>query len=211
MRTMKVELTLTEPLLGTATANPDVYGEFIASRIPDDPDGEKAQEEENTLPSAEEEIQKATTVFHADEEGHPFLYDYQIKGFFKDACGMLARVKGDNAKSDGLKSHTLKAYKKEIDGLIRVSPRRIMLALPDGEETTFLERPLRASTAQGERICLGRSEVAPAGTTLQFSIRIRRDALEDLVCEWLDYGEDRGLGQWRNSGMGRFTWKLVEG
>lgn len=24
----------------------------------------------------------------------PVLYDYQIKGFFKDSCGMLARVGG---------------------------------------------------------------------------------------------------------------------
>jgi hypothetical protein len=26
-----------------------------------------------------------------------------------------------------------------------------------------------------------------------------------LVEEWLEYGELRGLGQWRNSGKGRFT------
>ena len=27
------------------------------------------------------------------------------------------------------------------------------------------------------------------------------------VREWLDYGQLRGLGQWRNSGKGRFTWE----
>ena len=30
------------------------------------------------------------------------------------------------------------------------------------------------------------------------------------VCrEWLDYGRVRGIGQWRNSGKGRFTWEEI--
>ena len=35
------------------------------------------------------------------------------------------------------------------------------------------------------------------------------DLAEKLVREWLDYGKLRGLGQWRNSGKGRFEWKEV--
>lgn len=31
----------------------------------------------------------------------------------------------------------------------------------------------------------------------------------DAVREWLDYGMLRGLGQWRNSGKGRFTWEEI--
>lgn len=27
--------------------------------------------------------------------------------------------------------------------------------------------------------------------------------------EWLDYGKLRGLGQWRNSGKGRFTYEIL--
>ena len=27
--------------------------------------------------------------------------------------------------------------------------------------------------------------------------------------EWLDYGQLRGLGQWRNSGKGRFRYTLL--
>jgi hypothetical protein len=30
-----------------------------------------------------------------------------------------------------------------------------------------------------------------------------------LVREWLDYGRLRGIGQWRNSGRGRFTWEEI--
>jgi hypothetical protein len=35
------------------------------------------------------------------------------------------------------------------------------------------------------------------------------DRLLDTVIDWLEYGEFRGLGQWRNSGMGRFTYELL--
>jgi hypothetical protein len=30
------------------------------------------------------------------------------------------------------------------------------------------------------------------------------------VEEWLDYGCLRGLGQWRNSGKGRFFWERID-
>jgi hypothetical protein len=31
----------------------------------------------------------------------------------------------------------------------------------------------------------------------------------NAVKEWLDYGELRGLGQWRNSGKGKFKWEEI--
>lgn len=34
----------------------------------------------------------------------------------------------------------------------------------------------------------------------------QRVAREWPRIEWLDYGELRGIGQWRNSGKGRFKW-----
>ncbi len=33
---------------------------------------------------------------------------------------------------------------------------------------------------------------------------------ESLVREWLTYGRLRGLGQWRNSGKGRFTFEELD-
>jgi hypothetical protein len=30
------------------------------------------------------------------------------------------------------------------------------------------------------------------------------------VRECLDYGTKRGLGQWRNSGKGRYTWEEIK-
>ena len=196
---MKVELTFTETILGTASANPELHSEFIASKAPD----AKSREEEVAALGAEEVEQKAMTIFPKDENGKPFLYDYQIKGFFKHACGMLRNVKGTE-------SEKIKAYKKFIDGLVFVEERRIPLVF-DGEIGN-LQRPLRASTAQGERIALANSETCPAGTKVTFTINTLKDDLMKAVIEWLNYGKLNGIGQWHNSGCGRFTWRdITEG
>ena len=196
MKEMKVRITLLEELLGTASNNREIHSEFIASKAPD----AKSREEEIASIGADAEIEKSMTVFPRDENGKPFFWDYQVRGFFKDACGMLRKVTG--TKSSGMKS-----YKKSIDGLIFVNERRIPINF-DGEIGNC-QRPLRAQTAQGERISLANSETIPAGATMEFTIQCLVDADMAAVIEWLDYGKLRGLGQWRNSGKGRFSWEVI--
>src|SRR3990167_2671062 len=194
---MKVRVTFTESLLGTASADPEIHREFIASKSPN----AETIEQEVEAVGVDGVVAKSMTVFPR-EDGKPFVYDYQIKGFFKDACGMLSRVPDSNSKK-------LKAYKKVIDGLIFVGPRKILLELPDGGKIESCQRPLRAQTAQGERIALANSESAPAGTTLEFEITALDKSLDSVIKEWLEYGKLRGFGQWRNSGRGRFTFEYL--
>lgn len=198
MKTIKVRVTYTEDLLGTANANPDIHREFIASNAPDAP----SREEEIEAIGVDAMVDKSMTVFPRDADGEPFTWDYQWKGFFKESCSMLRRV-------DKTKSKALKAYKKEIDGLVFVSPRKIPLVLPDGESIGNCQRPLRAQTMQGERVALANSETVPAGTTQEFEILLYKDDLEAAVIEWLDYGRVHGTGQWRNSGKGRFEYEIL--
>ena len=101
----------------------------------------------------------------------------------------------------------MKAFKKIIDGLIFVKPRMIPFVFegPVGN----CQRPLRGQTAQGERIALANSETVPAGSTVDFTILMLDPAHEAVVKEWLDYGQYRGLGQWRNSSKGIFSWEEV--
>ena len=193
---VRVRLTLIEPLLGTASANPDIHREFIASK---NPDAGSIEDEVATI-GADAVADKGMTVFARMDDGTPMVWDYQIKGFFKDAAGMLRRVKSS-------KSSKLKAYKKIIDGLIFVEERRIPIEF-DGELGNC-QRPLRAQTAQGERVALAESEMAPAGSTLTFTITTLEDGLMPAIEEWLRYGRLRGLGQWRNSGMGRFEFEAL--
>jgi hypothetical protein len=62
---------------------------------------------------------------------------------------------------------------------------------------------------RGERISLARSEQAPAGTTFECEIEYDNDKLVDYIDYWLNFGKKSGLLQWRNSGMGRFSWEKV--
>ena len=108
----------------------------------------------------------------------------------------------------GTKSSKIKAYKKEIDGLIFVQERQILVQT--AEEFGSCQRSLRANTPQGERVSLASSEEIAAGAVLEFSVLVMADELMPAVKEWLSYGKLRGLGQWRNSGKGRFCYEILE-
>lgn len=199
MKEIKVRLTFTEEVLGTASSNPDIHGEYIASNAPDAPNRQEKIAEEIEAVGLEETIEKAMTIFPKLPDGTPFVWDYQVRGFFKDTCGALKRV-------SGTESSKIKAYKKEIDGLVFVNERKIpFVNFSMGE----CQRPLRGQTAQGERIALAHSETVSAGCYIEFTIMCLKDDLMKAVKEWLDYGKLRGLGQWRNSGKGRFTWEEI--
>ena len=195
---LKVKLTFTEPLLGTSASNADIYRDFIASKAPTLDTGD--EEIETVRLSVDETVEKGMTIFPRNEDGKPFLYDYQIKGFFKDTAGGLRKVKGT-------KSEAVKAYKKEIDKLIFPEPRQIVI---QGDyEVGTCQRPLRAQTMQGERVSLAISEEIPAGSFIEFTIVLLDAKHEAWVREMLDYGKYSGIGQWRNSGRGRFVWEEI--
>lgn len=207
MKKIKVKLTFKEPILGTWPANPNVAREFIASKSPD----AATVEDEVAALGADAVADKGMTVFPRDPDGRPIFYDYQIKGFFKDSCGMLSRIGGktETGKKKAVnESGKITAYKKTIDGLIFVEPRMIPIAF-DGE-ICDCQRPLRAQTAQGERVSLTNSEEIPAGATCEFTVVLLDESHEKAVLEWLSYGALRGIGQWRNSGKGRFLYEIVK-
>ena len=195
---MKIKLTLTEDMLATRPADDEVFDSYVATKAPDD---DKRKEELGTLESVEE---RGTTVFPRDENG-AFLWDYQIKGFLKEGGDIMRQALG------GGKGSKWGAIKKKMDNMAFVLPRRVYIQGMNGD-AEFCQRPLRAQTMQGERISLARSEVAPEGCVREFEIdrplgdKIITDEMLGLI---LDYGKHKGLGQWRNSGKGRFSWEKV--
>lgn len=191
---MKIRITLTDAQLGTASNNPELRREYIMKKNP-----EGIDEAEDEGFDVQEELDKSMTVFPRDAKGRPFIYDYMIRGFFKDAQGALNRVKGEK----------MAAYKRIIDGVIFIKERTIPMTLPKGEKVTHCTRPLRTSGPSGERVALACSEQVPAGTTMELTIQVLDDSYMKNVIKWLDYGAFKGLGQWRNSGKGRFTWEDI--
>jgi hypothetical protein len=191
---IRVRIETTEELLGTASNNPNIHDEFIASKAPD----AKSREEEIEALGADAVAEKGMTVFPRGMHGEPIVWDYQIKGFLKDACSSLRGVTGSECSK-------VKSYKKVIDGRVFVREREIPIRYEG--EMGVCQRPLRAQTMQGERVALAASESIPQGATLEFTILLLNKADEAFVRECLDYGQLRGLGQWRNSGKGRFYWE----
>jgi len=222
-------ITLMEELLGTSPNTVLIYEGFVGDKAPDAP----TLEEEVATLGVDEVALKGMTVFHRDEDGTPIIWDYQLKGFFKDTCSILSRTNDEAGKN----SRKITAFKKIIDGLVFPFPRRIRLMLPEGTEMGKCERPIRISGPQGERVALCSSETVPAGTTFEIAIHhmelappkttkkpaakkgakkvapaptlvpTSKTILADAITEWLDHGKYRGLGQWRNSGKGRFTYE----
>lgn len=199
---MKVRITLTEDMLGTASANPELHKEFIASKSAD---ADKLEEEMKALP-ADEAMAKAMTVFPRDDDGLPILFDYQVKGFFKDAVGLLLELDDKEVKVGKTKLSKF-TFKRLVDNYVFIKPRKIRLA----ECGPVCTRPLRATTMQGDRVALASSETVPAGTVFEFEVSSLSPALEEMLRACLDYGALKGIGQWRNSGKGRFTWEEIIG
>lgn len=207
MKELNVGVIFTEELLGTCSSNPELHSQFIASKSAD---SDKAAEELAALPAAELEEQ-SKTIFPL-ENGVPFLWDYQIKGFFKDACLALAES-DDSCISTVEKQKKLNltkyTYKRTIDNQVFISPRKVMLEIPVGATVGSCQRPLRASTLRGERIALAQSDTVPAGTRCKFTVAIMNSSLGEFIGEALRFGKLKGFGQWRNSGKGRFNAEIL--
>jgi len=197
MKSIQIRITFLDELLGMLPDSEDIFRRFIAAKAPDS--STSADDEADALEADIMDNRQSVHIF-PKRNGRPFLYDYQMKGFMKDACSALRKVPGSE-------SGKIRAYRKEIDGLIFVTPREIPLHFC-GEIGTCA-RPLRASTAQGDRIAMAISETVPAGTYMECTITCLSDSHMAAVHEWLDYGSLRGMGEWRNSGKGRFEWAEI--
>lgn len=200
---MKIKITFTEPILGTLPGNKDIAEEYITSKHPEG----HSEEEIDSLPDT---IEKQSTYFARDKDGKPMLWDYQVKGFFKAAC--LAMIMTDTMTKEELTKYklTMWGYKRTIDLLVFVNPRRIKLIMPEGSEIKMNERPLRKENFKGGKTALARSEEISEGTVCFIEIIAMNEKLNDFIRRWLDYGALSGLGQWRNASYGRFAWEEIK-
>lgn len=163
------------------------------------------------------------------EDNVPYYYNYQVRGFFKDSCGLLTRAEetDENGKKIGAtESAKLKAYKKVIDGCIFVFPRRIAIEIPEfsiaddgitvvpsrdeNGNLPTLSRSLRTSGPSGERTAIASSEVIPAGSRMRFTIGMTSLKFKPAVIEWLNYAVVHGISGWRNSGLGICRWREIK-
>lgn len=237
---ISVLYTLIVEMLGTKAASDTVFADFVAKKAPTViKRHEEVETHEEMKARMEQREEAGSTIFHRMTRARMFklgmlpeapspetadqlvigIYDYQVKGFFKEACGIMNRADAEyRVDTDGRTDadgkpvvlEKLTAYKTKIDGLIFVTPRFIPIILPEGEDTGICERPLRAETAQGPRVTVVRSETVPEGSTMQCTIETMSRDLMPYIKLWLKYGARKGFGQWRNSGRGSFFYKILD-
>lgn len=195
-------------MLGTVPKNKDVYASFIATKAAEyaknqgtDAEGVVEKKTKEEVETVEEVEAKGWTGYHSDENGL-FIYSYMIKGTLKTAIEVLQENKAIKK---------IPAYKKWIDRMVFVNPRRLYLGVkePDG----ILERPIRTMTAKGERVSVSRSDYIKEGRVIPFEITLlSTPKLDwDIIEAALAYGQFVGLAQWRGSGgYGQFTTEQVE-
>lgn len=198
--TKKYRATFTDGLLATKPNDEAVHETYVASKRAEGVPQDELDAEARALAEIDR-LEKGCTVFHRDTAGNPIVWDYQVKGFLKDAIKALRR----DPKSA---CAALKNYKGVVDGSVFVKPRQIVLQLPEGEKLGTCQRPLRAQTMQGERVALAQSEEAPAGTVIEFEVMTLAPGLDAALKECWEYAQFRFMGAWRNSGKG--TAKIEE-
>ena len=203
----------TNSLLGSNPADPEVHTRYVTIKAGN---LEKQAMEEAMLPGSEELAEalkkikeSGLTVFLRGSHGELVVGAHCIKGFFKAAFSTLKDQFG------------VAAAKSKIDNLVFVKPDFIPILdahnEPQTEPDGYCERSLRAETMQGPRVTLASSEEVAPPWQLEFSITLVDNAgtgkskpvTWELVEAALDYGELKGLGQWRNSGRGAFTWERI--
>jgi hypothetical protein len=196
MKRINVILTLDDEMLGTLPRDEDIYTQYIASKAPDAEDIKDEVERLGVAPV----VEKGTTIFARDRQGNLVIASYMIKGFFKSACGAMRDIKGSE-------SAKLKSYRKRIDTQVFVYPKLLPVTLAG--DIDILQRPIRIDGVLGSHTAIASSERIPAGSVIEFQVKILNDEHEALVKEWLDYGIDYGIGQWRNAGKGCFSYEIT--
>jgi hypothetical protein len=189
VNSMVVTVRLINPMLGTVPKSKHVYTDYVESKKPTNGTADLSEVEAETVMEALEA--KGWTGFHADENGL-FVYDYFIKGFFKNAGNIL---------KDQLK---VKNLRSKLDNNLFIFPRRVSLGkkLPDG----CVERPIRCQTMQGPRVTIAKSDSVDAGTEFSFEVvwLETSDVKEEKLKKMLGYGKLQGFGQFRGGGYGQF-------
>lgn len=228
MNVYHIRMTFTEDVLGTCSGNPELHDEYIASKAPD----AMTRKEEVAAIGVGDAIEKGMTVFPRNSDGVPILWGYQVEGFLKESVKNIkkhwpdsecAKIKANKQTIDNAIFVYYKAIPYTESGKYDNSPRNVNgvyydTSIPvdmNGGVVGDCQRPLRASTAQGERVALAHSESLPAGSSIEFYISLapilgKGIDTKEVIQEMMDYAQLKGIGQWRNSGKGRAVWEYID-
>ena len=160
---------------------------------------------------AEQDLKGVTVFFRDKKTGLPCIGDHMIYGFMKAATEAICRTQ---EKANGKILQSASYTQSIINQHVRIQKQFIPfsgdIAKDEHGNPTYLQRSLRAMTAQGPRVSLAKSEYVEAGSVLKFELEVMDGSpLEEKhIKQMFDYGKFKGLGQWRNAGYGSFEYTI---
>jgi hypothetical protein len=196
---LKFSAQLSEDMLGTVPKNKKIFTDFVQEKMGDFAGRpmKTAAEMEEEIESCPDACEKTATGFHSDTFGI-FIYNYMILGNIKANIACL--ISNGQCK--------VNAYKKTSDLYVKVGPRKIRFYRDEEEKPLMyadstLERSIRAMTAKGERVFLGKSDLVEKGSRFRFEVELIKNdkgLTPEVLVQALKFGKYNGLGQWRGSG-----------
>lgn len=216
-----VRMFFVQPFLGSAPNSSDIYKKFIASKAPDAP----TREEELLNTTVENVAAKGVNVFlRRSKTGAPCVGQHTIKGFYKESMTAVRRQGG--TVCDGISGHKTKIAGNIVIDPTYIDLKLPAAEIVEKTEEEFKEsgfgkagvivfpkegryqevklptydRPLRANTPQGEIVSIASSEMAPAGTELEYDLKVEMDGLSEGIINMILRGNEHGTGQFRTSG-----------
>lgn len=207
-KNFQIKVQFMNPVLGTNPGKTETFTDFIFKKVGKRekqyiPAEDVVKSEQELIDRSSCAVEDGTTVFCRDYTGKPCLLDYQWKGFFKEAGGLL------KGHTNLFKKEEFKKPELLVEERFAIQERLIPLVLPKGATVGVIQRPIRATDMHGvTRVALSSSEIVPAGATSEFSVLLMDENDEPFLRKLLAFGRLRGTGQWRNSGYyARFkTW-----
>lgn len=226
MKQYTITIEYLKDILGSSIANEDIAKTYIINKMMQGRTGlsgeiatQKLDEEfenlkqDKALQEKIDEIEdKALTIFYRNHEGIPSLADHQIKGWLKDTIAFLVGEgeitgKAFNKKKDS-GTYAKDWIKRWVSERVMFPGKCRFFPFDYRGEIKLYDRPLRAKTMQGDRVCLASSELIPAGTQCTFQVILYDSFTDEFLSKALNRGKLWGISQWSNAGFG--TFKVVK-
>ena len=152
------------------------------------------------------------TIFMRSKEGKIGISTHMILGNLKEN----AKIVTNNSLNKEGNIFKSKVSVQECFALDVKPVEDFMLAsgdiLRNADDTPkLLERPIKFDRMGKVETAIARSEVLPSGTEFTCHLRVRKGSIvtQEVLEQFLGYGKNNGLGQWRGSGhKGAYMYKL---
>jgi len=144
-----------------------------------------------------------TCFFRNPANGKVCIGSHMILGFMKAAGEAISKtLPKKNGTMLYSASYTSSIINQHCSVATKFIDSSIDIDRDEDGNPVYLQRSLRAMTAQGPRVSLAKSETIPEGAEFEFDLRVMKNSpmTSEVIDTLFSYGVMTGIGQWRGSG-----------